>query len=293
MKDRPLPKPRWLRISPASNRESRVVAASLRDLDLHTVCREARCPNLFECWRRGTATVLILGEVCTRNCRFCAVTSGVPAKAPDPDEPKRVAAAVARLGLRYVVITSVDRDDLPDGGASHYARTVSAVKNIGHDIRVEVLIPDFSLRKESLALVTAAGPAVVGHNLETVEALTPLVRDRRCTYRGSLEVLKMVKQLALEIPTKSSLMLGLGESEAQVLATLHDLREAGVELLTLGQYLQPTRQHLPVKEYVTPEHFEALAGTAREMGFRHVASGPLVRSSYHADEAECSLPPEN
>lgn len=252
-------------------------------MGLHTVCEGARCPNVHECWGSGTATVMLLGEVCTRNCRFCAVAKGRP-EPPDPEEPEKVAQAVAAWGLDYVVLTSVSRDDLPDGGAAHFAKTVEALKRRKPGVLVELLIPDFQGKMESLKRVVEAGPDVVGHNLETVERLTPLVRDRRAGYRRSLEVLAEIKRLEPSIYTKSSIMLGLGETEEEVLQTMRDLREAGVDFLTLGQYLQPTLRHLEVQEYITPEKFDSYRQLGEELGFLAVASGPLVRSSYRAGE---------
>jgi lipoic acid synthetase len=226
---------------------------------------------------------MLLGEVCTRGCRFCAVAKGRP-EPPDPEEPEKVAQAVAEWGLDYVVLTSVSRDDLPDGGAAHFAKTVEAIKRGGCASSVEVLIPDFQGDIESLKRVVEAGPDVVGHNIETVARLTPLVRDRRAGYRQSFEVLAEIKRLEPSIYTKSSLMLGLGETEEEVLEAMRDLRDAGVDFLTLGQYLQPTKRHLEVREYLPPERFERYARLGEELGFLAVAAGPLVRSSYRAGE---------
>jgi lipoic acid synthetase len=226
---------------------------------------------------------MLLGEVCTRGCRFCAVAKGRP-EPPDPDEPKKVAQAVAEWGLEYVVLTSVSRDDLPDGGADHFAKTVKAIKKGGSASLVEVLIPDFRGDLRALERLIEAGPDVVGHNIETVERLTPLVRDRRASYRQSLKVLEQAKRLAPSVYTKSALMLGLGETEEEVLATMRDLRAVGVDFLALGQYLQPTERHLPVREYIPPERFQHYARLGEELGFLAVAAGPLVRSSYRAGE---------
>ena len=276
-------KPDWLRVevepSPALGR----IRTVLRENRLATVCEEARCPNLPTCWGKGTATFMILGEICTRACRFCAVNHGKPLP-PDPQEPKRLASAAKNLGLRYVVLTSVDRDDLPDGGASHFAFCIWALKEAVPEIRVEALIPDFSGDRRALAKVVEAGPDVVGHNLETVRRLTPLVRDRRAGYELSLRVLRTLKELSPRIFTKSSLLLGLGETEEEVEAALRDLREAGVDIVVLGQYLRPTSRELPVARYVPPEEFEAWRRRALEMGFRAVLSGPLVRTSFRAAE---------
>jgi len=247
---------------------------------LHTVCQEARCPNLWECYARNTATFLILGDRCTRDCRFCAVGHGAPAP-PDPGEPDRVARAAAEMGLAYVVLTSVTRDDLADGGAAHFAATIAAVRRRLPRARVEVLIPDFQGNLEALAAVIAAGPDVINHNVETVPRLYPRVRPQ-ADYRRSLQLLARVA--ASGIPAKSGLMLGLGEDEGEVCTVLEDLRAAGCRILTLGQYLQPTPAHLPVVSWVTPEGFEAWRRRALALGFDEVAAAPLVRSSYHADE---------
>ena len=265
--------------SPALGR----IRTVLRENRLSTVCEEARCPNLPACWGQGTATFMILGEICTRACRFCAVKHGKPSP-PDPEEPERLASAAKALGLRYVVLTSVDRDDLPDGGASHFASCIRALKKAAPNLRVEVLIPDFSGQREALEKVVEAGPDVVGHNLETVRRLTPRVRDRRAGYELSLFVLRTLKELSPKIFTKSSLLLGLGETEEEVEEALRDLREAGVDIVVLGQYLRPTSRELPVARYVPPEEFEAWRKRALSLGFRAVLSGPLVRTSFRASE---------
>jgi len=252
---------------------------------LNTVCEDAHCPNVFECWGLGTATIMILGDTCTRACRFCAVKTGKPGGI-DWFEPIRVALAVRDLGLRYVVITSVDRDDLPDGGASIYAMTIRQIKKINPGTRVEVLIPDFNLNMDALRAVVSAGPDVVSHNLETVERLTPLVRDRRAGYDKSLGVLRAIKGINGNQVTKSGIMLGLGETRDEVLKAMRDLRGAGVDLLTIGQYLRPSGspRHLPVARYVQPSEFQELRAIGLSMGFRAVAAGPMVRSSYRALE---------
>jgi len=265
--------------SPALGR----IRTVLRENRLSTVCEEARCPNLPTCWGQGTATFMILGEICTRACRFCAVKHGKPSP-PDPEEPERLASAAKALGLRYVVLTSVDRDDLPDGGASHFASCIRALKKAAPNLRVEALIPDFSGQREALEKVVEAGPDVVGHNLETVRRLTPRVRDRRAGYELSLFVLRTLKELSPKIFTKSSLLLGLGETEEEVEEALRDLREAGVDIVVLGQYLRPTSRELPVARYVPPEEFEAWRKRALSLGFRAVLSGPLVRTSFRASE---------
>ena len=280
---RPSPKPAWLKVRLPSGEGYERVRGILGGLELNTVCVEARCPNVAECWGGGTATVMLLGDTCTRGCRFCNVKTGNPRGAVDRGEPARVAAAVARLRLRYIVLTSVNRDDLPDGGAAHFVDTVRAIRALDRAILVETLIPDYE--GEALATLAAASPEVLAHNVETVERLTPEVRDRnRNSYRKSLGVLAAGKRLAPRSFTKSSIMLGLGERDEEVRATMRDLREAGVELLTIGQYLRPTPWHLPVLEYVEPARFETWRREAEGLGFRSVASGPLVRSSYRAGE---------
>jgi lipoic acid synthetase len=275
--------PEWLRIRlPTSDTYSHT-RSLLDELQLHTVCESARCPNHWECWSKGTATFMIGGDRCTRACGFCAVTTAKPL-ALEPDEPARVAEATHRMRLRHVVITAVARDDLADGGADHFRRTIEAVRALNPRIIIEVLTPDFNDRDEAIETVLSASPHIVNHNLETVRRLTPAVRSR-ATYDRSLSVLGKVKaRRGGQIYTKSGLMLGLGEEPAEVLAALSDLRAAGCDILTLGQYLQPTPGHLPVVEFISPERFEKYGREAREMGFVHVASGPMVRSSYHADE---------
>jgi len=255
----------------------------LEDLKLHTVCESARCPNHWECWSKGTATFMIAGDRCTRACGFCAVSTAKPLALED-NEPERVAEATRRMGLRHVVITAVARDDLADGGAMHFQRTIEAVRARNPGIVIEVLTPDFLDRDVALDLVVAARPHIFNHNLETVRRLTPSVRHR-ATYDRSLVVLRKVKErLGADVHTKSGLMLGLGETEAEVLEAMHDLRAHRVDNLTLGQYLQPTLKHLPVREFIHPDQFARLKQLGDALGFGHVASGPLVRSSYHADE---------
>jgi len=254
----------------------------VRRLGLHTVCGEARCPNLAECWGEGTATLMLLGEICTRGCRFCAVKTARRGEPPDPDEPRKVAQAVAEMGLDHVVLTSVDRDDLADGGAAHFAATVAEVRRLCPGVGVELLTPDFRGSESALGSVLDAAPEVLAHNIEVVRRLTPAIRDQRCDYDLSLELLRRARALAPRIETKSSIMLGLGESDAEVREALSDLRAAGVGTVTLGQYLRPTPKHAPVVEYCPPERFRTLAKWARELGFRRVASDPLVRSSYRA-----------
>jgi lipoic acid synthetase len=282
----PPPRPRipeWLRLPlPTSNTFS-VTANLLQGLKLHTVCESARCPNHWECWSKGTATFMIAGDRCTRACGFCAVTTAKP-MALEADEPARVAEATQRMGLKHVVITAVARDDLADGGAGHFRRTIEAVRDANPGIVIEVLVPDFLEREESIDMVLQARPHIYNHNLETVERLTPAVRHR-ATYHRSLRVLRQVKDKANDdLYTKSGLMLGLGETGQEILEAMCDLRKAGCDILTLGQYLQPTLRHLPVVEFVPPARFDELGEHARSLGFVHVASGPMVRSSYHADD---------
>ena len=277
-------KPEWLRVRPPSGASYGHLKGLLRYLNLHTVCEEAHCPNVGECWGGGTATIMLLGDVCTRGCRFCAVTSGNPHGLVDPDEPQKVAAAIADLGLTYVVLTSVDRDDLPDGGASHFAATVREIKVRDPEILVEVLVPDFQGDLDAVRTVVESGLDVLDHNLETVRRLQAVARDRRANYEQSLAVLRAAKPMREGLFTKSSLMLGLGETRAEVLEAMRDLRAIDVDFLTLGQYLRPSEWHLPVQEYVSPGAFDELKAAGEAMGFAFVAAGPLVRSSYRAGE---------
>ncbi|OPX18354.1 lipoyl synthase [candidate division WOR-3 bacterium 4484_100] len=279
-----LKKPEWLKIKVPSGDGFKEVFKILKSHHLSTVCKEARCPNINDCWNRRQATIMILGKVCTRACRFCAVKTGNPGGVLNPEEPENVAEAVKELKLRYVVLTSVDRDDLPDHGSGHYARTIKSIKNKNPGVLIEALIPDFSGNKSFIKKVVDTKPKVIGHNLETVKKLTPLIRDRRFSYEKSLNVLRTVKELDRKIYTKSGIMLGLGEEKDQVIQTLQDLRDAQVDIVTLGQYLQPTRRHHPVQKYYTPQEFEFFKKFAEDMGIRYVISGPLVRSSYHAEE---------
>ncbi|MDH3211038.1 MAG: lipoyl synthase [Myxococcales bacterium] len=278
---RPQQKPPWLRVRLRWTPEFERVQATLEGQRLHTVCASAACPNLGECWSRGTATFMIGGNLCTRRCGFCDVATGRPA-ALDPREPERVAAAVETLGLAFAVVTCVARDDLPDGGAGQMALTVRAIRERCPETGIEVLIADYKGSEPALRRVLDAGPDVLNHNLETVARLTRRVRVA-ARYERSLLVLRRAAELRPDIPTKSGLMLGLGETAPEVLRALADLREAGVSLLTLGQYLQPSPSHLPVARYVPPDEFEAWAERARAIGFREVAAGPLVRSSYRAE----------
>ncbi|MCS7198124.1 MAG: lipoyl synthase [Candidatus Bipolaricaulota bacterium] len=277
-------KPEWLKIRPPAGQNYIEIKETLRKHGLHTVCEEAHCPNVHECWGGGTATIMLMGDVCTRGCRFCAVTSGHPNGYLDPLEPWKVAQVISRWGLDYVVLTSVCRDDLPDGGAEHFAQTIQAIKQKAPTTLVEVLIPDFRGDINALEKVVSARPDVIGHNIETVERLTSKVRDRRATYRQSLTVLENVKKLDPTRYTKSSLMVGLGETDAEILQTMRDLRAVGVDFLTIGQYLRPSPRHIEVIEYVHPEKFARWKEIGEAMGFRYVASGPLVRSSYRAGE---------
>ena len=275
-------KPSWLKVRLPSNPVFFSTKTLIADLQLRTVCEEAQCPNRWECWSQGTATFMIAGERCTRACGFCAVTTAKPF-AIEPDEPQRVAAAVTRMKLRHAVITAVARDDLKDGGAEHFARTIRAIREADPKLVIEVLVPDFNGRDESIRTVIDAAPHVFNHNIETVERLTPVVRSR-AKYRLSLDVLRRVKEIAPTLTTKSGIMLGLGETEPEIFQALNDLRGAGCEVLTIGQYLQPSPRHLPVVEYIHPDRFKEYAGIARGKGFIHVASGALVRSSYHAGD---------
>jgi lipoic acid synthetase len=263
----------------------------MRTLDLHTVCESARCPNMGECWDHRTATFMILGNICTRACGFCAVPSGRPLGAPDPDEPERVAEAAAKMGLRYAVVTSVNRDDQPDGGAEIFARTIRQIRERVPGCKVEVLIPDFRGNWDALKTVIDARPEVLNHNMETVPRLYRRVR-KGAVYERSLELLRRAKEISRDmsafvpVPTKTGMMLGLGEEREEVLDAMQDIVAQGVDILTLGQYLQPTREHLPVARFVHPDEFTEYKRLGEEMGFKHVESGPLVRSSYHAFEQE-------
>jgi len=279
-------RPGWLKIRLRTDEKFRRVRSMVAELGLHTVCTEARCPNIYECWNAGTATFMILGDTCTRSCGFCNVKSGPPAPGVDPGEPDHVAEAVGRLGLRHAVITSVDRDDLEDGGAAHFRDVILAIRARVPECAVEVLTPDFKSKPRSLDTVLAARPEVFAHNVETVPRLYRTAR-RGSSYEGSLALLAGAaarKNTGLpSLRVKSSLMLGLGERDDEVTATLGDLRQAGVDVVTLGQYLQPSKKHLPVERIVLPDEFEAFRLAGEALGFLHVESGPLVRSSYHAE----------
>ncbi len=273
-------RPDWLKVRVPGDLQQLPVSKLMNDLALNTVCQEARCPNIFECWHAGTATFMILGEVCTRRCTFCAVTKGKPLAA-DPDEPRRVAEAVERMGVRHAVITMVNRDDMPDGGAGHIAKTVLAVRE-RTSANIEVLISDLEGNRDALRVVIASQPEVLAHNVETVPRLYPQVRPV-AKYRRSLDVLRWAHEEGML--TKSSLMLGLGETEEEILQVAAELRGCGVDILTMGQYLAPTGNHHPVRRYYTPQEFADLGRCAKELGFRHVESAPLVRSSYMAHRA--------
>ena len=276
-----LNKPGWLKIRLHRTPEWAETRQIIEKHHLHTICSSGRCPNQAECWSRRTATFMILGDICTRGCRFCATQTGRP-EAPDPAEPQHIAESVSLMKLRYLVVTSVTRDDLPDGGAAHWAATVKAIREKNPDAVIELLIPDLDARPELIDTVVASKPDIIGHNIETVERLTPVVRSR-AKYRTSLETLRYLSSRG--VVTKSGLMVGLGEDDAEVLQTLHDLRDAGVRIVTLGQYLRPTLEHYPVAAYITPEKFDWYRLQALEMGFSYCASAPLVRSSYMAEEA--------
>ena len=276
-------KPEWLKIRVRSGQNQNDVLELLDKLSLHTVCQEASCPNLMECFNRRTATFMILGKVCTRNCTFCDVKKGLT-EAVDEGEPRKIADAVRELHLKHVVITSVTRDDLPDGGAGHYAGVIAELRKLDEKVALEVLIPDFKGCIDALKKVVGAKPDIINHNIETIPSLYPEVRPM-AVYRRSLELLRNVKDLDSNIRTKSGIMLGLGETEAEVVRVFKDLREAGCDFLTLGQYLAPSKNHHPVVEYIHPEVFERLKDKALDAGFLHVASGPLVRSSYMAENA--------
>lgn len=285
----PPARPSWFHVpAPDVNRRDGSRFAAMREelqgLSLHTVCEEAACPNIGECWNGGTATIMLLGDTCTRGCRFCAVNTAATPPPPDPAEPFNTAEAVANWGVDYIVLTSVDRDDMPDGGAAHFAQTVQYIKMLKPDLLVECLVSDFRGDPGAVRTLAASGLDVYAHNVETVERLQPYVRDPRAGYAQSLEVLRNAKAANSAVYTKTSLMLGLGETDDEVREAMRDMREVGVDVLTLGQYLRPTERHLAVVEYVTPEKFAMWEREGLEMGFRYVASGPLVRSSYKAGE---------
>ena len=278
------PNPPWLTVRPPQGKNHDELKDLLKSLNLHTVCEEAHCPNIGECWGGRTATLMLMGDVCSRACRFCMVTPGKPQGVLDDLEPENVAFALSQIGLTYVVLTSVDRDDIPDGGASHFAKTIRLVKEQNPGTLVEVLIPDFQGDLGNLRTVVEARPDVIAHNVETTLSLSPRVRDPRANYWQSLSVLRNVKKLGRRIYTKSSIMVGLGETEEEVTQAMVHLRQADVDFLTVGQYLRPSARHLKVVEYVSPKQFERYKEIGTSLGFRYVASGPLVRSSYRAGE---------
>lgn len=281
-------KPSWLKVRPpgdhAAEKEYKRLRTSLRGLGLSTVCEEARCPNIGECWGGGTATIMLMGDTCTRACRFCNIKTARQPPKLDPLEPQKVAQAVAKWGLKYIVLTSVDRDDVSDGGASHIAATVTNLKTAQPDLLVETLSPDFQGDERCVDLVVTSGLDVFAHNVETVERLQGVVRDRRAGYKQTLRVLERSREIRPDVVTKTSIMLGVGESEQEVRKTMQDMLNVGVEVITLGQYLRPSKRHLKVEQWVTPEEFDAWREEGERMGFSYVASGPLVRSSYRAGE---------
>ncbi|KAK4428187.1 Lipoyl synthase, mitochondrial [Sesamum alatum] len=289
-KKKPLPKPKWMKESIPGGEKYTHIKRKLRELKLHTVCEEAKCPNLGECWSGGetgtaTATIMILGDTCTRGCRFCNVKTSRTPPPPDPNEPTNVAEAIASWGLDYVVITSVDRDDLPDQGSGHFAETVQKLKTLKPTMLIEALVPDFRGNSGCVEKVAKSGLDVFAHNIETVEELQSVVRDHRANFKQSLDVLVMAKDYAPPgTLTKTSIMLGCGETPDQVVKTMEKVRAAGVDVMTFGQYMRPSKRHMPVSEYITPEAFEKYRTLGMQMGFRYVASGPMVRSSYKAGE---------
>jgi len=286
---RPLAKPPWLRVRLGGNGKYAAVRRTVDEHRLATVCEESHCPNIGECWNAGTATIMLMGHVCTRACRFCAVDTGNPRGWLDPDEPRNAAESVALMALKYIVLTSVDRDDLADGGAGHYAACVRAIKEKCPETTVEALTPDFQGDARSVDTVLASGVDVFAQNIETVRRLTHVARDPRAGYGQTLTVLGHAASRG--VVTKTSLMLGLGETDSEIRETMADIRDRGVDLLTLGQYLQPTRHHLPVSRWVHPDEFDKYRQWALDVGFREVASGPLVRSSYRADELAKAVTP--
>ncbi|MEM7646308.1 MAG: lipoyl synthase [Pseudomonadota bacterium] len=278
------PKPSWLKVKAPTGENYSQIKSMLSKLNLATVCQEARCPNMGECWAGGTATFMLMGEVCTRGCRFCNVKTGNPKGKIDNREPEKVGWSIAQMGLSYVVITSVNRDDMEDQGADHFGRTVETIKKNDPDLIVEILTPDFQGNVDLINRVVDSKPDVFAHNVETVERLTPTVRDPRATYQQSMDVLAQVKKRDPEMYTKSSLMLGLGETDQEIMQTLFDLKKVGCDVVTFGQYLQPSARHLKVIEYIKPEKFKYWQKVAEDMNFLYCASGPLVRSSYKAGE---------
>ena len=280
----PTRKPNWLRLNHSFTPKFKEVKSIVKENHLNTVCEEAMCPNINECWSHGTATFMLLGDVCTRACKFCAVDTGNPRGRLDKKEPYKVAQSIKKMSLKYAVLTSVNRDDLADGGAKHYSNTIEAIKDARPKVMVEALTPDFEGKNKSISILLSSSLDVFAQNVETVERLTVRVRDPRASYQKTLNVLEKVKKLSPEVLTKTSLMLGLGETTKEIQLTMVDAYSVGVEILTLGQYLRPTLNHLPVERYIPPEEFLHFKNMAKEIGFKEVASGPMVRSSYRADK---------
>ena len=280
----PTRKPNWLRLNHSFTPKFKEVKSIVKENHLNTVCEEAMCPNINECWSHGTATFMLLGDVCTRACKFCAVDTGNPRGRLDKKEPYKVAQSIKKMSLKYAVLTSVNRDDLADGGAKHYSNTIEAIKDARPKVMVEALTPDFEGKNKSISILLSSSLDVFAQNVETVERLTVRVRDPRAGYQKTLNVLEKAKKLSPEVLTKTSLMLGLGETTKEIQLTMVDAYSVGVEILTLGQYLRPTLNHLPVERYIHPEEFLHYKNMANEIGFKEVASGPMVRSSYRADK---------
>ena len=280
----PTRKPNWLRLNHSFTPKFKEVKSIVKENHLNTVCEEAMCPNINECWSHGTATFMLLGDVCTRACKFCAVDTGNPRGRLDKKEPYKVAQSIKKMSLKYAVLTSVNRDDLADGGAKHYSNTIEAIKDARPKVMVEALTPDFEGKNKSISILLSSSLDVFAQNVETVERLTVRVRDPRAGYQQTLNVLEKAKKLSPEVLTKTSLMLGLGETTKEIQSTMVDAYSVGVEILTLGQYLRPTLNHLPVERYIHPEEFLHYKNMANEIGFKEVASGPMVRSSYRADK---------
>ncbi len=275
-------KPSWIKVKALSEESYNQISSVSHKYDLHTVCEKALCPNINECWSARTATFLLMGDICTRNCRFCSVKTGNPKGYLDEDEPHNIAKAVKELGLKHIVLTSVDRDDLQDGGAEHLVKTILAVRSINPEASIEILIPDFKCNIESLKQIVKAKPDVIGHNIETVERLTPIIRDKRADYRNSLNILRMIKELNPGITIKSALQVGLGEAGFEVKQTITDLKENNVDIVVIGQYLRPTKNQIPVAEYISLKKFKEYENFAKRLQFRSIIASPLARSSYKA-----------
>ncbi|EKE02221.1 MAG: hypothetical protein ACD_20C00410G0007 [uncultured bacterium] len=278
-------KPDWIKVKALSEDSYDKITTISKRYDLHTICQEALCPNINECWSAKTATFLLMGEVCTRNCRFCSVKTGNPEGYLDNDEPYNIAKAVQDLGLKYLVLTSVDRDDLFDGGAEHFARTIREIKKLNDKVIVEVLIPDFKGSIDSLKNIIKSAPDIIGHNIETVERLTPLIRDKRASYEQSLNIHRTIKDINKKMLTKSSIQVGFGETQQEIISALKDLRKYKTDIITIGQYLRPTEKQISVQEYIKPEIFRKYEKYAQNLGFSCVVSAPLARSSYRAAES--------